>query len=194
MGNSSVQVKTGGVLTVIGGYLQEHRLQTALQVLFLLGMAALSAFLKSTEPSLGISGSSAILWLGPIVLSRMLVNRNGAGTLVGVSVALWGVPMGINNGLMHNLILYGGAGLALDIITRIPFINIRNPFGAIICGIFAHLVKFGVIVGYAAASPVTKRFELFGIANSFGLHVAFGAAAGLAAWIAYKAIKLEKKA
>jgi hypothetical protein len=189
MKTNQATVKTGNLTTAVEGYWQDTRVRTALQIVFLIGMGALSAFLKSTEPSLGISGSSAILWLGPIVLSRMLIARNGAGALVGVSVALWGIPIGINNGLMHNVILYGGAGLALDTITRIPFINIRSLFGAIFCGVFAHLVKFGVIMGYAAASPVTKHFEMLGIANSFGLHIVFGAAAGLAAWIAYRALK-----
>ncbi len=196
--NNDVQAKaarlSGGKFSaLIEGYRQDSRVQTALQVAFLIIMGALSALLKRIEPSLGISGSSAILWLGPIVLSRMLVTRKGAGTLVGVAVALWGLPIGLNNGLMHNVFLYGGAGLVLDIISGMPFISIHNPLGAILCGIFAHLAKFGVIVGYAAVSPVIKHFELWGMANAFGLHVAFGAAAGLAAWIFYQAIQMSRR-
>ncbi len=61
---------------------------------------------------------------------------------MGASVALWAYPMAwmnlpeglATNGFLYNIGLYGGTGLALDLLARLPKVNIRNPFGAIFCG------------------------------------------------------------
>jgi hypothetical protein len=111
---------------------------------------------------------------------------------MGISVALWGIPVGINNGIVHNLGLYGFTGLALDLSARLPHINIRNPFGAIFCGAIAHMIKFAFLMTAALTSSVTTHFMIFGILKSAGLHLAFGAAAGLIGWLVYKAGKEGK--
>jgi hypothetical protein len=85
-----------------------------------------------------IPGSSGMLWVTPLVIGRIVVRKRGAGILMGVSTALWGVPLGVHNALFYNLFLYGITGLALDLAAVLPFINILNPFGAVFCGLFAH--------------------------------------------------------
>jgi hypothetical protein len=171
------------------GYWQNPAIRTTLQVLLLLGIGALASAGKALSPSLGISGSSAPLWLTPLILGRLLVRRSGAGTLMGVSVAVWGIPFGINNGFMHNLALYGYTGLALDIVAKIPKLNITTWYGAIICGGLAHMVKFGYIFSASFFSPATKRFIISGLAQSAGQHLAFGIASGIVAWGIYRGIK-----
>jgi len=121
------------------------------------------------------------------------VRRDGGGVLMGATVAVMGIPVGLNNSFMHNLGLYGLTGLALDIMARVPKINIRNPFGAISSGAAAHMVKFGFITGAAYASSVTKHFLIFGVAQAAALHLAFGAAAGLIGWGAYRLTRLHSK-
>jgi hypothetical protein len=160
-----------------------------LQVLFLLGMGALASFGKSLSPGLGIPGSSAPLWLAPLILGRTAVRRDGAGVLMGLSVALWGLPMGLNNGISHNLWLYGLTGFALDIAARLPKVLITTWLGALICGVIAHLVKFGFILSASVFSPTTKHFLLVGTLQSLSLHIVFGAISGLVAWGIYRVYK-----
>jgi hypothetical protein len=173
-------------------YWQNPAVRAVLQILFLIGMGTLAAFAKNASPSLGIPGSSAPLWLAPLVLGRALVRRDGAGALMGVSVAVMGIPIGLNNPFMHNLYLYGLAGVALDIGSRLPKIMITTWYGAMICGILAHLVKFGYIFSASFFSATTKHFILLGVFQSLGLHIAFGVAAGLVAWAVYRGIKLAR--
>ncbi len=189
VGEAAVSSRVG----VISGLWQNNKVRIALQVLFLLGMSGLAAWGKSISPGLGIPGSSGILWLTPLVIGRMSVQKRGAGIFLGVTTALWGVPFGIHNALFYNMFLYGIAGLALDLAAVLPFVNIRNPFGAIFCGIIAHLGKFLFINEAAMLTGVTKNFILFGLAWSAMTHIAFGAAAGVAAWLVYRAVKLARE-
>jgi hypothetical protein len=193
MNNRSEALKPGLYLKISTLYNQDTRVRIAMQAIFLTLMGALSAFLKAQSPGIGISGSSAVLWLSPIILARMFVKRDGAGAFTGACVALWGVPMGINNGLMHNLALFGLSGLTLDMICRVPFIKITNPVGAVICGILAHLVKFGYIYAAAMGSTSVKHFLLSGVLRSFGQHILFGAMAGIAAWLIWRAWKADQE-
>ncbi len=161
---------------------QSSRLSTILQVLLLIGIGIAATFAKKLQPSLGIPGSSAPFWLGIMVAGRALVCRDGAGALIGTTVAISGIPVGLNNTFLHNLGLYGFTGLALDLVARLPGINVTKPLGAVACGVLAHLVKFGFITGIAYASPVTKHFLVIGLGQSALLHIVFGAAAGVVGW------------
>lgn len=172
---------------------QAKGVKTLLQVLLVIGIGVIAALAKRVEPSFGIPGSSAPLWLGTMVAGRAIVRKDGAGALMGATVAVMGLPLGMNNSFMHNLSLYGLSGLALDVVARLPKINIRNPFGALACGIVAHLVKFGFIAGAAMTSVVTKHFMVIGFAQSAGLHLLFGAVAGLVGWGAFRLTQIRVK-
>ncbi len=165
---------------------QDTRVRTAAQILFLVGMGAVAVLMKKITFPLGIPGHSGVLWLGTLVAGRALVRRDGAGLLMGASMALWALPIGLNNKpFAYNLGLYAAAGLTLDIVARLPRISIRHPLGAIFCGMMAHIVKFGFVAVPALVSGVTKKFMLVGPVESGLLHLAFGAAAGLLGWGAY---------
>jgi hypothetical protein len=165
---------------------------TLLQILFLIGVGTLAAFAKNASLSLGIPGSSAPLWLAPLVMGRAIVRRDGAGALMGISVAVMGIPIGLNNPFMHNLCLYGLAGVALDIGARLPKLVITTWYGAVICGVLAHMVKFGYIFGASFFSLTFKHFLLFGFLQSLALHIVFGAAAGMAGWAVYRGYKYAR--
>lgn len=164
---------------------QNATIRMLLQLVFLVGMGAVAALGKEVSLPLGIPGHSAVLWLGAMVLGRAVVRKDGAGTIMGISVAFWGIPMGMNNALAHNLWLYGLTGLALDLSARIPLINIRNPLGALLCGTVAHMVKFGYILVSALTASTTAHFMLVGTAKSAGLHLLFGALAGVFGWFLF---------
>jgi hypothetical protein len=118
-----------------------------------------------------------------MILGRMLVPRLGAGSLIGVSAAVLGIPLGLNHPFAYTLGLYGGCGLALDLVARIPGFDQRRLVCAVIAGSVAHLVKFSFIILSAVLSPVTRHFLLWGVVKSAVLHLVFGVLAGLLAWM-----------
>ena len=187
---SNGELTAPGLPKQLTSWWQDKRVRALAQVLCLIGIGGIAALAKRASLPLGIPGHSAILWLTPLVVGRALIRKDGAGTLMGISVALWGLPIGLGGGVfhgfVHNLGLYGFTGLALDLSARLPHINIRNPFGAIFCGAIAHMIKFAFIVTAALTSSVTTHFLLVGFLKSAGLHLAFGAAAGLIGWLIYK--------
>ena len=113
--------------------------------------------------------------------------------MMGSTIALSTIPIGLNHTSFYNFGLYGFTGLALDLAAAIPWVNIRNPFGAVFCGIMAHMVKFGFILSAAFMGTAVKHFLIVGVLQSFGLHLAFGAAAGIAGFIPYFIWKKLKK-
>lgn len=164
---------------------QPGAIHTVIQMLLLIGIGGVAALAKRIEPSLGIPGSSAPLWLGTLVAGRAIVRRNGGGTVMGVALALWGIPIGLHNSLLFNIGLYGFTGVALDLASRLPKMNLTNPLSALVCGASAHMVKFLFIVGAAYAATVSKHFLVVGLVKSALLHLGFGAGAGLVGWGAY---------
>jgi hypothetical protein len=172
-------------LTGLRSWWQDKRVATAAQLLLLLTTGLVAAAGKSLTPSLGISGSSAPLWLTFIVLGRLMVKKPGSAGIVGASMAMWGIPLGLNHTLGYNLGLYAGTGIAVDILASLPFVKVRHVLGAIAGGMAAHMVKFGFILYAALATSAAKRFIISGIAKSAGQHLLFGAASGLLAWALY---------
>ena len=172
---------------------QSKMVQALMQVLLLIGIGTVATLAKRLQPSLGIPGSSALLWLATLVAGRAIVRRNGGGVVMGATVAVMGIPLGLNHTFMYNLGLYGLTGLALDVVALLPKINISNPFGAVLCGMTAHMVKFGFITGAALASSVTKHFLVIGLTQSAALHLAFGALAGLIGWGADRITRTRMK-
>jgi hypothetical protein len=164
---------------------QDKRVRIAIQVLFVIGMGYLAALGKRAHPSMGISGSSALWWLMPLIVGKIAVRKGGSGLLMGSVMALSTIPIGLNHTSFYNFGLYGCTGLALDLVSAIPRINIRNVFGAIFCATMAHLVKYGFILGMAMTSSVTRHFLVYGVLGAAGLHLAFGAASGLVGFLPY---------
>ena len=158
----------------------------ALQVLLLIGFSALTALAKRAHPSMGIPSSSAPFWLTAMIVARSTMKWKGAGALVGVGTALWGMPIGLEQGFGQNLLSFGLAGAALDLATMIPGINIGRWWGAMICALAANMTQFGVIVYTALSSTVIKHFQIVGMTRSTLLHIGFGIAAGLIGWAIVK--------
>ncbi len=165
----------------------EHRgFRIGVQALLVVIFSTAAAFGKSIHPSMGIPGSSALYWLGPMMLGATVMRWRGAGLATGIGMGFWSVPFGLEHTMGYNMLLYGSTGLLIDVIAHLPKMNIRNPFGAVLTGLGAHLAKFAFIMGAAAMAPVTKHFLLVGVLNSLGLHVAFGIAAGFCAWAVFR--------
>ena len=167
--------------------LWEHRgVRISIQAALVVAFSAMAALGKSIHPALGIPGSSALYWLGPMMLGAAVMRWKGSGVLMGIGVGCWTLPFGLQHTMGYNMMLYGSTGLLIDLIANLPGVNIRNPFGALVTGLGAHLAKFAFIMGGAALSPVIKHFVLVGVLNSLGLHIAFGLASGFCAWAVFR--------
>jgi hypothetical protein len=164
-----------------------------LQALLVVAFSALTALAKRAHPSLGIPSSSAPYWLTAMIVARSTMRWKGSGALVGVGTALWGIPVGLEQGLGQNLLSFGLAGAALDLVLMIPGIEIRRWWGALVSALTANMVQFGVIVYSAVSSTAVKHFQIVGISKSVLLHVAFGLVAGLLGWAVYNGAKLASK-
>lgn len=164
-----------------------------LQILGIVLFGALAAVGKKATMDLGIAGHSALLWLSVMVAGRALIQRDGAGFAIGLSTALWGMPAGFNNSLLHNIGLYGTTGLVLDLAARSSLLDLRHPLGAIVGGALAHMVKFGFILGKASISVTARRFVLMGVLQSATLHLFFGLVAGLAGFGIWSLFKPRMK-
>ena len=160
----------------------DKRTRFLLKLLLIVGFSALTAVAKRLHPSMGIPGSSGVFWLTAMIIGRSTVKMDFSGTLMGAGVAAWGIPFGLEHTFGYNILLYGITGLLLDLMLKIPKVSLSNPIGAAVCGLVAHMAKYGFIVYGALATSVTKHFIVVGFLNSAALHAAFGIAAGLIGW------------
>jgi hypothetical protein len=171
----------------------DKRVRIAVNLLLITVFSALTALAKNMHPSVGIPGSSAIFWLTAMITGRSVVKMEFAGLLIGCGTAAWGIPIGLEHTFGYNVLLYGASGLLLDAMTKIPKISLDNLFGAALCGLTAHMAKYGFIVYAAVATSVSKHFIIVGFVKSAAFHAAFGIAAGLIAWGIVKASRLGIK-
>ena len=152
------------------------------QAAFVLVAGALVALSRRYfDLHIGVPGHTGLLWMFLLVYSRGLVDRPGAGVLIGVSAALWLEPLGAKHTLPYNLLLHASVGSVVDVMARAPFVRLATPAGGLLAGAFAHAGKYGFILAHAKVLALPKNFLLIGVLESFGLHLLFGAVGGLAA-------------
>ncbi len=172
------------------GIWQNRWARIGLQVLLVVGFSVLTAVAKRLHPSIGIPSSSAIYWLTAMVLARCTMKWEGAATLVGAGTAVWGIPVGLEQGFGQNLLSFAIAGLLLDVMFHVLHGKARTWWGVPLCALVANMGQFGVIIYSALASSVTKHWQIVGTLQSTALHIGFGIAAGLIAWAAFRGVQL----
>jgi len=135
---------------------------------------------------LGIPGHAGVGWIAVLVSGRLINRRAGMATVAGLSMGLWGVPVGLGHSLAYNMMLYGMAGALLDsgTMVRLP---LHRAWGAGLAGIIVHVAKFGVIIGHAWVSGILRRVEVYGFIRAFGNHIVFGALGGVLGWALWRA-------
>lgn len=134
---------------------------------------------------LGIPGHAGVGWIAVLVFGRLINGRPGMATLAGLSMGLWGIPVGLGHSIAYNSLLYGMAGGLLDsgALLRLP---LRRAWGAALAGLAVHLAKYGFIFANAALSGFLKRVEVFGFFRALANHLVFGALGGLLGWAAWR--------
>jgi hypothetical protein len=131
--------------------------------------------------SLGIPGHAGVGWIAVLIFGRLVNDRPGMATIAGLSMGIWGVPVGLGHSIGYNMALYGMAGALLDSgsMLRLP---LSRAWGAMIAGTIVHLAKFGFIFANAWLADMVRRVEIYGLLRALGNHAVFGALGGLVGW------------
>jgi hypothetical protein len=133
--------------------------------------------------SLGIPGHAGVGWIAVLVSGALVNPRRGMAALAGVSMAVWGVPLGLGHSFGYNALLYGSAATGLEavLLLRMP---VERWWGAATAGAVVHVVKYVFIFANAWVSGVVRNFEIFGLLPALRNHVLFGLAGGVVGWSA----------
>ena len=153
-------------------------------IAFAIGLVAALAK-RYLDFSLGIPGHAGVGWIAVLISGRLVNGRHGMATIAGLSMGVWGVPVGLDHSMVYNTTLYGMAGALLDsgVMLKLP---LRRVWGAMTAGVIVHLAKFGFIFANAWMADMIRRVEIYGFLRSLTNHVVFGAAGGLFGWLLWR--------
>jgi hypothetical protein len=134
---------------------------------------------------LGIPGHAGVGWIAALVAGSFINPRRGMTLVAGLSMAVWGAPVGLGHTLGYNAALYGMAAGVLEgsLLLRLPM---TRWWGAALAGTAMHIAKYGFVIGRAWVSGIIRNFEVFGILAALRNHVIFGLAGGLVGWALYR--------
>ncbi len=158
------------------------RRSPALDVVLAIVVGLLAALAKRyLDFRLGVPGHAGVGWITVLVAGRLINPRFGMATLAGVSMSLWGLPVGLGHSLPYNMALYGTVSAVLDTsgLMRLP---ISRAWGATLAGLAVHFTKFAFIVANSWLSGILRNVELYGFVAALRNHLLFGAAGGLLGW------------
>ncbi len=134
---------------------------------------------------LGLPGHAGVGWIAVLVAGRLANGRPGMPTVAGLSMGLWGLPVGLGHSVGYNMLLYGLAGGLLDsgTLLRLP---LHRAWAAALAGTAVHLAKFGFVFANAWFSGIIRKVEVYGFLAALRNHVAFGALGGLLGWAIWR--------
>lgn len=162
-----------------------HR-SLAVDIAIAVGIGLAAALAKRyLDFHLGVPGHAGVGWIAVLVFGRLINGRVGMATVAGLSMGLWGVPVGLSHSLAYNMMLYGMAGALLDsgTLVRLP---LHRAWGAALAGVIVHVAKFGVVIGHAWVSGILRRVEIYGFLGALGNHIVFGALGGVVGWALWR--------
>lgn len=128
---------------------------------------------------IGVPGHSGLLWIAIFVVGRGILDRRGAGLMLGVVAGvLAAILVPAREGLLV-FVKYAAAGLVLDIVATLIGERLDRPFPAAVAGALAHVAKLlsALILGWATGVPM--GFLALGLGLSATTHVVFGALGGI---------------
>ncbi len=134
---------------------RRHSLPADIAIALAVGLVAVLAK-RYLDFHLGIPGHAGVGWIAVLISGRLVNDRAGMATVAGLSMGLWGVPLGLGHSLAYNTVLYGMAGTLLDsgVMLRL---SLHRVWGATVAGVIVHVAKYGFVIANAATSCSWSR-------------------------------------
>ena len=153
---------------------------TLRDLLFIALLAALCMLAKGAlRIPLHVPGHSGVLWVALFVIGRGLVNKRGAGVLLGSIAGVLATFAGFGESGPLEWVKWVAAGVILELLMLVVPGDLRSWLKAGLVGAGLHLGKLAglTLVGVILRVPFALLF--LGLGLSAATHVVFGAAGGL---------------
>ncbi len=134
---------------------------------------------------IGLPGHSGVGWIATLLIGSVVNPRRGMTLLAGVSMGVWGVPLGISHSMGYNVALFTLAAATLEG-TR-QTLPVHRLYGATASGVVVHTVKYGYVLLAAWLSGMLRDIEIYGFLAGLRNHIVFGLAGGIVAWASLRA-------
>ncbi len=128
---------------------------------------------------LHVPGHSGLIIVCLFVVARGIVDKNGAGTIMGLVAGFLATVFGYGHDGLLEWTKYASMGIALDASTFLVGGRLTNLGVGLVVGALANLAKLGsmIIVGLLLGLPLT--FLALGLGIAAVTHAVFGALGGL---------------
>jgi hypothetical protein len=138
---------------------------------------------------LHVPGHSGLIVVCVFVLARGLVDKNGAGTIMGLVAGFVATVLGYGHDGLLEWTKYASVGIALDASVLLVGGGLTNLGVGLVVGALANLAKLGsmIIVGVILGLPLT--FLALGLGLAAVSHAVFGAAGGLLAAVVLRQLR-----
>jgi hypothetical protein len=128
---------------------------------------------------LHVPGHSGILWVALFVVGRGLVDKRGAGVLMGIVAGVVATVLGFGDVGPLEWTKYVAAGILLELICLVIPGPLDNVWKAAVAGAAAHLGKLASMVLVAIALRLPLGFAVLGLGFSATTHLVFGVIGGI---------------
>jgi ABC-type thiamin/hydroxymethylpyrimidine transport system permease subunit len=169
------------------------RLFTTRELAILALFAALVAISKAVlRMPLHVPGHSGITWMAILLVSRAVIRRPGAGTLVGLVSGLLAVMIvGGREGLLLWL-KYLTPGIMMDLAAFATGERLHHPAVAIIAGALANITKLSTSLIVSLLLGIPMGYIALGLGLAATTHVVFGALGGWLGAVVVRALRRLK--
>lgn len=137
-----------------------------------------------------IPGHSGVLWVALFVVARGLVDKRGAGLLLGIVTGLLAMFMGFGaNQGPFEWTKWVAAGATLDVMAAVLPGELRSPLKAALVGAAVHLAKLTAMVLVSLMLRLPLAIIALGLGWSATTHVVFGVVGGLLGALALRELR-----
>ena len=158
-------------------YLWSLTLRDLLLLVLVADLAMLAkAFLRTP---IHVPGHSGVLWISLFVVGRGLVDKRGAGLVIGGVAGAVAMFLGMGRAGPLEWTKYLAAGALLELLVLLLPGPLTSVWKAAIVGAVAHLGKLAAMVIVALALQLPASFIVLGLGVSTTTHVVFGALGGV---------------
>lgn len=138
---------------------------------------------------INIPGHSGVLWVALFVICRGLVDKRGAGVLLGLVAGLLAQFAGFGHQGPFEWTKWLAAGVVLEILTVVLPGDLRSFAKAAVVGAALHLGKLAALTLAGLLLRVPVALLLLGLGWSATTHVLFGALGGVIGALALRELR-----